>query len=98
MRAADEQLRGAEDSFERAAKHADEASASSMFRTGQLHIVDPGIVPQRPSFPNLPLAVLAAVVLAASICLVWLTLQFGFKRHCEQPARAGLRVAGSGSR
>ena len=71
MRAADERLRGAEDTFEGAAKHGDEASASAMFRTGQPRIVDPGIVPQRPSFPNLPLAVLSAVAIAIALCLVW---------------------------
>ncbi len=98
IRSADDRLRGAEDTFERAAKHGDEASASAMFRTGQLRIVDPGIVPQRPSFPNLPLATVSAVVVAAALCLVWLTLQFGFMRQREQPARAGLRVASSGGR
>jgi polysaccharide biosynthesis transport protein len=98
MQGADDRLRGAEDAFERAAKHGDEASSSAMFRTGQLHIVDPGVVPQRPSFPNLPIAVVSAVVIAAALCLVWLTLQFGFMRQREQPARAGLRVAGSGGR
>ncbi len=98
MRAADDRLRGAEDAFERASKHGDEASSNAMFRTGQLRIVDLGIVPQRPSFPNLPLAVLSAVAIAAALCLVWLTLQFGLMRQREQPARAGLRVAGGGGR
>jgi hypothetical protein len=69
-----------------------------MFRTDQLRIVDPGIVPQRPSFPNLPLSVVSAVGIAMAVCLVWLTIQFGFMRRREQPARAGLRMAGSGSR
>jgi uncharacterized protein involved in exopolysaccharide biosynthesis len=95
---ADNRIRSAEDTFERAAKRADEASASAMFRTEQLRVVDPGIVPQRPSFPNLPLVVAAAVAIAAIVCLVWLTLQFGFMRQREQPARAPLRVAGSGGR
>jgi polysaccharide biosynthesis transport protein len=94
----DDRLRTAEDAFERAAKRGDDASASAMFRTEQLRIVDPGIVPQRPSFPNLPLAAVSAVLIAAAVCLVWLTLQFGFMRQREQPARAGLRVASSGVR
>ena len=95
---ADDRLRGAEDDFDRAAKRADEISASAMFRTEQLRIVDPGIVPQRPSFPNPPLAVVSASAIAAVLCLAWLTLQFGFMRQREQPARAALRVAGSGGR
>jgi len=95
---ADDRLHGAEDVFEGAAKRADEASASAMLRTEQLRIVDPGIVPQSPSFPNLPLTAVSAVAISAVACLVWLTLQFGFTRQREQPARAGLRVAGSGGR
>lgn len=95
---ADDRLHSAEEIFERVAKRADDVAASAMFRTEQLRIVDPGIVPQRPSFPNLPLAVVSALAIAAILCLVWLTLQFGFKRQREQPARAGLRMAGSGGR
>jgi uncharacterized protein involved in exopolysaccharide biosynthesis len=95
---ADDRLHSADDLFERAAKRADDASASAMFRTEQLRIVDPGIVPQRPSFPDLPLVVPSAVVLAAAVWLVWLTLQFGLMRQREQPARSGLRVASSGGR
>jgi polysaccharide biosynthesis transport protein len=95
---ADDRLRSAEDLFERTAKRGDEVSASTMFRTEQLRIVDPGIVPQRPSFPNLPLAVVSALAITAVLCLAWLTLQFGFMRRREQPARTALRVAGSGGR
>jgi uncharacterized protein involved in exopolysaccharide biosynthesis len=94
----EDRVRSAEDVFERAAKHGDEASAAAMFRTEQLRIVDPGIVPQRPSFPNLPLAVVSALAIAAVLSLAWLTLQFGFMRKREQPSRAALRVAGSGGR
>ena len=94
----DDRLHSAQDAFERAAKHGDEASAAAMFRTEQLRIVDPGIVPQRPSFPNLPLAVVSALAIAAVLSLAWLTLQFGFMRKREQPSRAALRVAGSGGR
>jgi polysaccharide biosynthesis transport protein len=94
----DDRLRTAEDAFERAARRGDEVSATAMSVTEQLRIVDPGIVPQRPSFPDLLLAAVSAVVIAAVLCLMWLTLQFGFMRQREQPVRAGLRVAGSGAR
>jgi uncharacterized protein involved in exopolysaccharide biosynthesis len=93
---ADDRIRTAEDKFERASKRGDDATASAMFRTEQLRIVDPGIVPQRPSFPNIPLAVVSAMVLAAAVCIVWWTLQFGFMRQREQAVRPGLRMAGSG--
>ena len=95
---ANDELRSAQDAFETARRVNDEAIAGYRFRTEQLRIVDPGVVPQRPSFPNLPLAVVSAVLIAAVLCLVWLTLQFGLARRSETPARAGLRVAGGGNR
>lgn len=93
-----DELRSAQDAFETARKRNDETLAGTRYRTEQLRIVDPGVVPQRPSFPNLPLAVVSAVVIAAVLCLVWLTAQFGLARRRELPARAGLRVAGGGNR
>ena len=94
----DNRLRNASAAFEAARKREEDVSAGLKFRTGQLRIVDPGIVPERPSFPNLPLVVASAMVLSAAACLVWMTLQFAVSAPREQPARAGLRVAGSGGR
>jgi capsular polysaccharide biosynthesis protein len=93
-----DRVHSAEGTFDLARKREADVAAAVRFRTGQLRIVDPGIVPQRPSFPNLPLAVISAVVIAAAACLAWMTLQFGFSSGREHPSRAGLRVAGSGAR
>ena len=93
---ADDQLRTAEDELTAARLRSDGTRDATRFRSEDLRIVDPGIVPQRPSFPNLPLAVIAAVAMSLVACLVWLTFQFGFARQREQPVRAGLRVAGGG--
>jgi uncharacterized protein involved in exopolysaccharide biosynthesis len=95
---ASNRLHSAEEAFEIARKRDTDVSAGVKFRSGQLRIVDPGIVPERPSFPNLPLAVAAAIIIAAAACLAWMTLQFGLSIRREPPARAGLRVAGSGAR
>ena len=95
---ANQRLHTADEAYESARKREFDVSAGLKFRTGQLRIVDPGIVPERPSFPNLPLAVASAIVIAAAASLAWMTLQFGFSIRREQPARPGLRVAGSGSR
>ena len=95
---ANQRLHSADEAYESARKREFDVSAGLKFRTGQLRIVDPGIVPERPSFPNLPLAVASAIVIAAAASLAWMTLQFGFSIKREQPARPGLRVAGSGSR
>jgi len=51
-----EDLKTAQDIYDTARKREYEVSNIVNFRTGQLHIVDPGIVPEKPTFPNLPLA------------------------------------------
>ena len=96
---AGDQLRSVEGAFDRVEKLADEASGVAMLRAEQLRVVDPGVVPQRPSFPNLPLVVISAVLIAALLSLVWFTLQFGLMRGREQPVRAAaLMVAKRGER
>jgi uncharacterized protein involved in exopolysaccharide biosynthesis len=97
-RSLNDDLVNAQETFATAQKREYEVSNVVKFRTGQLHIVDPGIVPQRPSFPNLPLAIVAAAILSAGACLIWLTARFGLASRKEQPSRAGLRVAGGGAR
>jgi uncharacterized protein involved in exopolysaccharide biosynthesis len=66
--------------FDAARAKLDDLNASAAFRGERLHVLDPGIVPQRPSFPNTPLNVVAALLisLAASVC--WLALRFGYER------------------
>jgi uncharacterized protein involved in exopolysaccharide biosynthesis len=91
------ELRTAEDTFDSARKRYDEVALTQRFRMEQLRIIDPGIIPQRPSFPNVPLVLLSASLIAFMLSLFWITLQFGFATRREQPARGGLRVAsGSG--
>jgi uncharacterized protein involved in exopolysaccharide biosynthesis len=48
-------LRAANAAFEAMSRRATELAGSSGLRTEQLRIIDPGIVPQQPSFPNTPL-------------------------------------------
>jgi uncharacterized protein involved in exopolysaccharide biosynthesis len=96
--AADDRLRSAQDAMERASRRSDDLTTAAAFRTEQMRIIDPGVVPQTPSFPNLPLALIGAVALSGMLCLMWLSLQFGLSRRREQPPRAGLRVAGGGGR
>ncbi len=64
------------------------------YRGEELRIVDPGIVPERPSFPNPPLIIGAGVLLAAAISLIYLTIEFGFAaRTLKRPAAAPRRMA-----
>jgi uncharacterized protein involved in exopolysaccharide biosynthesis len=96
---ADDRLRSAEAAFDSARLRFDDVISATRFRSEQLRIVDPGIVPQRPSSPNFLLSVIAAVALSLVACLIWLTLQFGLAgADAERAARPGLRIAGGGGR
>lgn len=46
----------------------------------QLRVIDPGIVPQRPSSPNIPLNVAIALFLALASSIAYLSLAFAYRR------------------
>jgi len=54
-----------------------EAHGGAGFRGERLKIIDPGIVPERPSSPNVPLNVVAALLLGLVLPVLWLTRQAG---------------------
>jgi len=54
-----------------------EARGGARYRGERLRIIDPGIVPERPSSPNLPLNIVAAALLGLALPIVWLTLRMG---------------------
>jgi capsule polysaccharide export protein KpsE/RkpR len=97
---AGEALRVAEAGFDAWSRRTTELAAATGTRAEQLRVVDPGIVPQRPSFPNLPLFVIAAVIVSAVLCTGILTLRFGLERvrasAAEIPAPSQIRVARGG--
>jgi uncharacterized protein involved in exopolysaccharide biosynthesis len=47
----------------------------------RLRVMDPGIVPQRPSSPNIPLNVAAALLLALVASIVYLSFAFSFRKR-----------------
>jgi uncharacterized protein involved in exopolysaccharide biosynthesis len=96
--AAAAQLSNADGQFHDLEKREMEMSVTAGLRTEQLRVVDPGIVPQRPSFPNIPLTLGAALVLSLMAALGWLTLQYGIARQKGRFEKRELRVARSGSR
>ena len=49
------------------------------YRSERLEIIDPGIVPERPSAPNIPLQVLAALLLSLVIPVIYLTLELSYR-------------------
>jgi uncharacterized protein involved in exopolysaccharide biosynthesis len=66
--------------------HLREARGDAGYRGERLKIVDPGIVPERPSSPNLPLNVAVALLLGLVLPVVYLTLQWNLQElRLSQP-------------
>ncbi len=78
---ASERLRVAEAKHEAWLKRTNEAAVATGLRTEQLRVVDSGVVPQRPSFPNPPLFTVVAVLLSALLALAYLSLRYGLERQ-----------------
>ncbi len=57
-----------------------ELRASSTFRGERLEVLDPGIVPERPSYPNVPLILLVALAVSLLASLAYLAAAFGYSR------------------
>ena len=91
-------LQSAQAAYEQALRRATDIDAIKGLRGEQLRIIDPGIVPQRPSFPDLPLNCLAALLLATLGVVAWLSMQFGLDRRRALAARAQLRMTHAANR
>jgi len=74
-------LKSATMAYETAATRLRDIRSNAGYRGERLQIVDPGILPQRPSFPNHMLHVGAALLLAVVVCWAYLTAAFGFRRR-----------------
>jgi uncharacterized protein involved in exopolysaccharide biosynthesis len=88
------ELKSAQAAFEAAAARLREVQGSAGSRAERLRIIDPGIVPQRPSSPNLMLNVVAALVLAAVASLVWLSVRFAYRERELPRLRSSASRAG----
>lgn len=65
-----------------------EARSEAGRRGERLTIIDPGIVPERPSSPNVPLDLVAALLLGLALPLVYLTLEMSYREHRARARRA----------
>lgn len=79
--------------FETADEHLAEVRSSAGFRGERLRIIDPGVIPERPSWPNLPLNLLIAVFVALAGSLVYLTFEFNYRLARSAAPRALSPVA-----
>ena len=71
--------KSAETAFRAAETRLREARSSSGYRGERLNIIDPGIVPERPSSPNTPLNVAAAAFAAFVLSVLYLVLQASYR-------------------
>jgi uncharacterized protein involved in exopolysaccharide biosynthesis len=74
------ELKSARADQEAAQARLGDLEVSAAFRGLRLKILDPGIVPQRPSFPNTPLNLVVALVLALTASIGYLAVQFACRR------------------
>jgi uncharacterized protein involved in exopolysaccharide biosynthesis len=89
------ELKVAQTSYETVSARVREYRASAGSHAEQLRIIDPGIVPQQPSSPNIFLNVAAAVFLACVASLVYLSFAFVYRRRpvgFETPMTRGMRA------
>ena len=56
------------------------------YRSERLKIIDPGIVPEQPSAPNIPLHVLAALLLGLVVPVIYLTLELSYRTPARRVA------------
>jgi uncharacterized protein involved in exopolysaccharide biosynthesis len=68
-----------------------DAYGEAGFRGERLKIIDPGIVPERPSSPNVPLNVLAALLAGLVLPLIYFTLEMSFQERRGALARSSYR-------
>jgi uncharacterized protein involved in exopolysaccharide biosynthesis len=77
--AAQAEREAARDSVAAAAKRLQLEQASSGYRGERLSIIDPGVVPERPSRPNVPLMLLAALLVALAVSVLYVTFEFNYR-------------------
>jgi polysaccharide biosynthesis transport protein len=75
------ELGAARTEYEAAKNKLNDIRASAVFRGERLEVIDPGIVPNRPSSPNLPLNFVVALVLSLVAAVGVSALQFGLEER-----------------
>jgi uncharacterized protein involved in exopolysaccharide biosynthesis len=69
-----------------------DARGDAGYRGERLRVIDPGIVPERPSSPSLVLNVVAALLLGIVLPVLFLTLQMGYEEQRAGGRRSALRT------
>jgi uncharacterized protein involved in exopolysaccharide biosynthesis len=75
------ELKTAQTVYDNSAARLRELRNTAGSRGEKLRVMDPGIVPQRPSSPNIPLNVAAALFVALVASIVYLSFAFSFRKR-----------------
>lgn len=75
------ELKVAQSAYEADTARVREYRAAAGSHAEQLRVIDPGIVPERPSSPNIPLNTGAAVFLALVASVIYLSVAFAYRRR-----------------
>lgn len=85
----------AQSSYESLSNRLHDLQVTAGSHAEQLRVIDPGIVPQRPTSPNIPLNVAAALLLAGASSIIYLSLAFVYRRKSvgfEPAVTRGMRA------
>jgi capsule polysaccharide export protein KpsE/RkpR len=69
-----------------------EARGDAGYRGERLKVIDPGIVPERPSSPDLPLNLLAALLLGLVLPILYLTFEMHYQEQRASDRRSVFRA------
>lgn len=86
------ELRAARSEYEAAENKLNDIRASAAFRGERLQVIDPGIVPNRPSSPNMPLHVLVALLSSLLASIFFLAMRFGQEQHRQAVERSAYQA------
>lgn len=70
-----------------------DARGAAGHRGERLRLIDPGVVPERPSSPNRPLNLMLAFLVAMVGTVLYTSFEYGFARRNTTPVAMPLRVA-----
>ncbi len=88
----DVERRAAEQALTAAEARLRDTRANSGYRGERLKIIDPGIVPERPSSPNLPLNLAAAFLLGTVLPLLYFTLAMSWEEQRSSSRRTSFHA------
>jgi uncharacterized protein involved in exopolysaccharide biosynthesis len=78
------ELKSAQTVYDTSRTKLDDVIAWAAAHGERLEVLDPGIVPQRPSFPNTGLNIMVALLMSLIASIAWQAAQFGYERAPEE--------------